>query len=45
MKNLKQKNTLFKFKSRQLLIQLTFATGNIRWGWPPPQFFNATITP
>ena len=31
----------FKIKGGQLLRQITFATGSIRWGWTPPQFQNA----
>ena len=34
-----------KVKGTQMLRQITFATGSIRWGWTPPQFQNAVINP
>ena len=34
---------LNQFNPKQLLIQITFATGSIRWGWTPPQFQNVFI--
>jgi len=35
----------FKVKGSQMLRQITFATGSIRWGWTPPQFQNTVINP
>ena len=32
---------VFKLKGTQILRQITFTTGRIRWGWTPPQFQNA----
>jgi len=34
-----------KVKGSQMLRQITFTTGRIRWGWTPPQFQNAVINP
>ena len=34
-----------KVKSTQMLRQITFTTGRIRWGWTPPQFQNTVINP
>ena len=34
---------LNQFNPKQLLIQITFATGALRWGWTPPQFQNIFI--
>ena len=34
-----------QFNPKQTLIQITFATGALRWGWTPPQFQNAFINP
>ena len=32
-------------KGNQMLRQITFTTGRMRWGWTPPQFQNAVINP
>ncbi len=47
-----KKNNIFKLvhltinvNGTQMLRQITFATGRIRWGWTPPQFQNAVINP
>ena len=32
-----------KVEGNQLVRQLTFSIGHIRWGWTPPQFQNAVI--
>ena len=34
-----------KVKGTQMLRQITFTTGRIRWGWTPPQFQNAVLIP